>query len=82
VAHKLEARIAGEVIDIALVTSEQVIDAQHFVAALEKPVDQVRTEEVSPTRYKPAPRPERPLCHSVPLACCRPIRSQDGCNDA
>ena len=33
VAHKLEARMTSEVIDVAFVTSEEVVDAQHFIAA-------------------------------------------------
>jgi hypothetical protein len=41
--------MAGEVIDVALVAGDQVVDAQHLVDAFEKRIDEVRSK-------KPAPR--------------------------
>jgi hypothetical protein len=43
VAHEFEPRVAREMVQIALVAGEQVVDAQHLVAAFEQPVDEVRT---------------------------------------
>lgn len=44
-AHKFEARMAGQVIDIALVAGKQVVDAKNLIAAFEQPVDEVRADE-------------------------------------
>jgi hypothetical protein len=41
VPHELEARMPGEVVDIAIVTREQVVDAQNLVAALDQQIDKM-----------------------------------------
>ena len=40
VPHEFEPRVAHEVIEIALVPGEQIIDAQYLVAALKQAIDQ------------------------------------------
>ena len=56
VAHELEARMGVQVIDIALGAGEQIVDAQHFVALIEQPVGQVRSQEAGTA------------CHEDPLS--------------
>ena len=44
-AHEFEPRMLRQVIDIALVPSEQIVDAQNLVPAREQAVNQVRAKE-------------------------------------
>jgi hypothetical protein len=45
VAQQLEARMADQVLDVAPRTGEEVVDAQHVVAAFEQLLAQVRAQE-------------------------------------
>ena len=54
VAHELEARMAEQVLDIALGAGEQVVDAEHLMALAEQPVAQVRAEEAGAAGHQDA----------------------------
>ena len=45
VAQELEALVVEEVLDVASGAGEEIVDAEHLVAALEQPVGEVRPEE-------------------------------------
>jgi len=58
VPHEFEPGVAGEVVDVALVAGEQVIDAQHFVPAIKQAVDEMRAQEARSTRHEHSAAPE------------------------
>lgn len=43
--HKLESRAAGQVLDVRGRTGEEVVDADHAVAVVEKALTDVRAQE-------------------------------------
>jgi hypothetical protein len=65
VAHELEPRVVREMIDVALVAGEQVVDAEHLVAAPEQAVDQMRAEKARAAGDQHPPPPKGPLCHAM-----------------
>jgi hypothetical protein len=44
--------MAEQVRDVVLLASEQVVDAQHFVALVNQAVDQVRAKEARPAGHQ------------------------------
>ena len=52
VPHEFEARLAMQVVEVALGPGEQVVDAQHLVPLFEQPVDQVRADEPRPAGHQ------------------------------
>ncbi|WP_409574538.1 hypothetical protein [Sphingopyxis sp. P1IMeth2] len=80
-AHEFEARMRKQMSDICLGTGEEIVDAQYFVAALDKPVDQMRTDKAGasgnqdPAGQKIVTRhTEIPLCFPFSIGteeCCK-----------
>jgi hypothetical protein len=54
VAHELEAWMAGEVVDIALVAGKKVVDAKDFITSFEQTINQVRPDKSRTTRNQNA----------------------------
>ena len=50
VPQQLEALVIQEVLDVASCAGEEIVDAEHLVAALKQPVGEVRSEEAGTTR--------------------------------
>jgi len=67
VAHEFEARVVVQMVDIALVAGEEVIDAEDFIAPFEKPVDQVRAKEAGASCHEDALAAVISLLHSLAL---------------
>lgn len=62
--------MTSQMIEIALISGKQVIDAKHLITALEQAVNQVRTKKASSARHKDTLPPETALGHEIELRCC------------
>ena len=67
VPHQFEARILQQMPDIATPPGEEVIDAQHFIAALKQPFAQMRADEAGTTGNEDASTEEVFLSQIKPL---------------
>jgi hypothetical protein len=65
--HQFEARMLEQMPDVAASAGEEVIDAQHFIAALKQPFAQMRADEAGTTGHKDAPTEEVFVTQIKPL---------------
>lgn len=54
VAQELEARVAVQMLDVTLGSSEEVVEADDLITAFEQTVDEVRTQKARPTSNEDA----------------------------
>ena len=67
VAHELETGICMQMRDVRFRPGEEIVDAQHFVAGGDEPVDQMLTEEPGPAGDQDAPLLEVSASHVQPF---------------